>query len=819
MADILNQNTNDIDIEMDSLKDVDVSQYGINVSEEDAPGDDDGYMSMSGSNVPEEEIPVEDVPPGPGTGEVQAGTVPKFRGTESQIYRMTTDTYLDGFTMDTPIDPEEIAADILGLLARGIKTENSARSNDMKIKVPIGLPPETVAHVLLRLYPIVKLSLTPPGEKDKRETMPLAMYMEDGPDAGLYVTDEDEIGKLARKYNYRFHSKEIKDVLYQLSLEAPTMYLTDDRDLIAVNNGIFDYRTKTLMPFSPEYAFIAKSRVDYNPSAKNPVIRNDDGTFWDVESWVDSLTDDPELRQLLWQIIGAVIRPNVNWDKAPIFYAKKGNNGKGTLCVLLRNLCGPGTYTSIPLSNMGKEFMLESLTHAKAVITDENDVNTFLDKCANFKAIVTQDPIQINRKNRPAITVKFRGLVVECLNDMPKVKDKTGSFARRLLIIPFEKRFEGRENKAIKHDYLNRREVLEYVLSKVLNTNYYKFSEPRACLDMLGEFKVTNDPVRQFLEEVLARAQWDVLPYDFLFALYDKWFKINIPAGTAIGKNKFIDTVAEEVESTPEWGWTAPDRANPFRVRRGRMDCYEPMLEEYGLMNDWGAKTSEMGPGAIRSASIKDLATPGSRFLQKQVRGLVRMSDEQFDDVMKVQAEQVLEEFAAWFWDDPAGGLAWYVAEQFGDVDEEKAARVLMLSEDNMRRVMTVRRDFPNHRVLDMRYKPDELMAAVRDYWCRTHGNVSIDAMREKAREALDRYAEWFWNNGVVEYCANEPITGVIAPKDARKYAENADELMHMMGQASGRYKDEDWDIMCRLYTTQELAGHLRDYWFAHYGT
>lgn len=818
MSDIMNQNTNDSGIETSGLKDVDLSLYGIS-TEKDAPGDDDGYTSMSGSDVPEEKMPVEDVPPGPGTGQGQAGAVPKFLGTESQLYRMTTDTYLDGFTIDTPIDPEQITADILGLLTRGIKAENSARTNDMKIKIPIGLPPETVAHVLLRLYPIVKLSLTPRGEKDDREKMPLAMYMECGPDAGLYITDEDEIGKLARKYNYRFRSKEIKDVLYQLSLEAPTRYLTYDRDLIAVNNGIFDYRTKTLLPFSPERVFISKSRVDYNPFARNPVIQNDDGTDWDVESWIASLTDDPAVRELLWRIIGAVIRPHVSWNKAPIFYATGGNNGKGTFCVLLRNLCGPGTHTSIPLANMGKDFMLESLVHATAIICDENDVNTFLDKCANFKALVTQDPVQINRKNRPAITVKFRGLVVECMNDMPKVKDKTDSFVRRLLIIPFENRFEGHENKAIKDDYLHRREVLEYVLHKVLNMNYYEFSEPSACLDMLGEFKVVNDPIRQFLEEVLSRARWDVLPYKFLWALYDKWFKTNNPSGTGVGRNKFIDSVAEAVESTPGWGWTVPDRKNPFWVRRGQMECYEPMLEEYGLMDKWGADKNSMGPGGMLSASTKDLATPGRRFTQTQVRGLVRMSDEQFDNAMKVQAEQVLEEFAAWFWNDPAGGLAWYVAGQFGDVDEEKVARVLVLSEDKLSSVMPVRRDFQKNRILDMRYNADELAAAVRDYWCRTHGNVSLDAMREKVRETLDRFAEWFWNNGIVDYRVNEPIARVIAPKDARTYAENTNELMHMLGQASGRYEDEDWDIMDMLYTINDLTGYLRDYWFAHYGT
>lgn len=729
----------------------------------------------------------------------------------SQIYRETTDRYLDGINQASgPIDPERIMEDILGVLVRDIREENLGRAKDEKIKIPLDLPPEVVAHVLLRLHPIVKLSLTPRGEEDDRAKMPLAMYMEDGPDEGLYVVDDDAIGALARRYNFRLLSKEIKDVLYQLSLEASVRYLTDDRDLIAVNNGIFDYKSKTLLPFGPDRVFISKSQVDYNPSARNPVITNPDGTPWDVDSWMDSLTDDPALRHLLWQIVGAVIRPNVSWDKALILYATKGNNGKGTLCVLLRNLCGPGTYTSIPLTNMGKDFMLESLVHARAIITDENRVGGFLDDCANFKSLVTGDPVQINRKNKSAITVKFRGLVVECMNDMPKVKDKSDSFGRRLLIVPFEKRFEGCENKAIKHDYLNRRDVLEYVLHKVLNTDYYEFDEPRACQEMLGEFKVDNDPVRQFLEEILPKARWDALPYDFLWDLYTRWFRRDTPTGTMIGRNSFIDRVAETVETTPEWGWTAPDRKNPFRVRRGWMECYEPMLEKYGLTEKWGADLNGRAVPNPHMVSVGYTATPGNRFLQKLVRGLVRMSDEQVDAAMDVQAEQVLADFAAWFWDDPAGGLAWYVAGL--GLDAAGAARMLATSKEDMCRAMDVRRDFPRHRVLDRRYKVSELAAAAQDYWLGTHG-TDPTAMRGRAQETLDAFADWFWHNGVVEYYVNGTV--ILAPEDARSYTEDMAVLVMALDAAIARYQDKD--TVRTLCTTDELLAHLKAYWYAHY--
>ena len=121
-------------------------------------------------------------------------------------------------------------------------------------------------------------------------------------------------------------------MMYIMREEAPRVKRCSERNLIAVNNGIFDFDTKTLMPFTPDKVFTSKSRVDYNPNAKNVVIHNDeDGTDWDVESWMNTLSDDKGVVTIPWQILGAIIRPNVSWNKACFMYSESGNNGKGTL--------------------------------------------------------------------------------------------------------------------------------------------------------------------------------------------------------------------------------------------------------------------------------------------------------------------------------------------------------------------------------------------------------------------------------------------------------------------------------------------------------
>lgn len=246
-------------------------------------------------------------------------------------------------------------------------------------------------------------------------------------------------------------------------------------------------------------------------------------------------------------------------------YSEKGNNGKGTLCVLMRQLVGEERYASIPLKYFGKDFMLEPLIRATSVIVDENDVGTYIDKAANLKAVITGDTIQVNRKFKQPISFKFKEFMVQCLNEMPRVKDKSDSFYRRQLFIPFTKCFTGAERKYIKDDYLKRKEVVEYVMYKVLNINYYEFDVPEACKNALEEYKEFNDPVRQFMSEIMPELQWDLVPFTFLYDLYKEWYKKYVGKQEVKSLQVFIKDVLNLLKDYP--AWDCPDSKKAVRPK------------------------------------------------------------------------------------------------------------------------------------------------------------------------------------------------------------------------------------------------------------
>lgn len=529
--------------------------------------------------------------------------------TSNEVLETVTDSYLKAMPMLCTMTPKEIEKDLVNMCRDQCALDNNARPKGDKLTPPSKLVPMQIAKIMLKLHHIVRVR--PAGSCSDPDYDLLAIYCDKGADEGIYVTDDTEFARMISGYNYSITTKEIDEVMACLKRYAPRRERCMDRDLIAVNNGIFNYETKTLEPFSPDRIFMVKSRVDYNPNAVNVVLHNDgDGTDWDVESWMEELFDDHEVAELMWEILGAILRPYVRWNKSAWFYSNKGNNGKGTLCELMRALCGEGSYASIPLSDFGKDFALEPLVRAMAIIVDENDVGSFVDKAANLKAIITNDVVSINRKFKTPISYQFYGFMVQCLNEFPRFRDRSESFYRRQLFVPFDKCFTGKERRYIKSDYLHRPEVLEYVMYRVLSMNYYTLSEPESCRQALEDYKDFNDPVRQFLDEMLPQLRWDMAPFGFLYDLYKAWFRKSNPNGSAMGKTAFITDVLNLL--TPDCGWYC--RGRDVDIRPGKlMDGPEPLIMEYAL-EDWKSKT-------YIGSDINRISTPT---LKTNYKGLLR---------------------------------------------------------------------------------------------------------------------------------------------------------------------------------------------------
>lgn len=518
-------------------------------------------------------------------------------GTNVHLKTMPVEPWLEAFieSLDPP-NPltydyvTKVGRDALTAKMMDIEMFNMDRAPNLRKRMVDRLELEDIAAIMLKVFTIRNIQLS----KQVNEGM-LGVYVESTDDQiwqdasaltdpiGTYTTKITYIYYLATLVSLKVRDRDMNNLNSMLSAYAQTVTPTTDKHLFPVNNGIYNQKTKTLLDFSPKFVYLTKIRSNYNEQAKNVIIDNPDGTTWDVESWIDDLSVEPDVATLLWQVIAASIQPNRGMNKSIWFYSETGNNGKGTLGQLIKNLLSEGNYSSLSVADFKHEFLKQDLIGVAANISDENDVDGFIDSVKDYKASVTGDDVIVNRKHKDPIKLQFRGLNIQMMNGLPKTKDKSGSFYRRLILVPFIKSFTNNGEKGyIKTDYINRQEVLEYVLLKALQLEFDEFIVPQASSQLMGEYMSTNNPVLDFWEEMSEQFVWDLVPTTFLYDLYQKWFELNSPSGKPIGSRSFNALMSTVVDADPAWENHISRNATPVRAA-GRMDDDEPLISEYGL--------------------------------------------------------------------------------------------------------------------------------------------------------------------------------------------------------------------------------------------
>ena len=118
--------------------------------------------------------------------------------------------------------------------------------------------------------------------------------------------------------------------------------------------------------------------------------------------------------------------------------------------------------------------------------------------------------------------------------------------------------------------------------------NYYELSVPEACKDALQEYKEFNDPVRQFMADIMPELQWDFVPFTFLRDLYTAWYKKNVGDKDC---SKSMKTLVKDILNIlPEYpDWKCDDKDKSIRPGN-KMDKPEWMIDEYKL-EDWYSQT------------------------------------------------------------------------------------------------------------------------------------------------------------------------------------------------------------------------------------
>ena len=313
---------------------------------------------------------------------------------------------------------------------------------------------------------------------------------------GVYVCDYKKIESEMIKLIPTLSKSKRKEVLDYLEILIQDNTKRSDARYIAFQNGVYDVTTFEFLPFDPSY--VITNRIDhrYNEEAYSEI----------ADTVLDRLTcNDKQLRMILEEVIGYTFYRRNELRKAFVLLGDKAN-GKSTYLDMIKNLLGDNNTSALDLNELGDRFKTAELHNKLANIGDDIG-DMFIANPAVFKKLVSGDRINAERKGQDPFDFNNYSKFLFSANDMPRIKDKTGAVINRLIMIPFNARFDkdsANYDPFIKYK-LQTEECMEYLiqigldgLQRVLENQQFTMCDK--IQKEIDDYNKTNNPILLFLD-------------------------------------------------------------------------------------------------------------------------------------------------------------------------------------------------------------------------------------------------------------------------------------------------------------------------------
>ena len=329
---------------------------------------------------------------------------------------------------------------------------------------------------------------------------------------GVYVSIKDNIiKKLARDvvneispttWNRRYEA----DYMAALDHEIPFVDSFDSNpDIVNFRNGLLNIKTRAFEEHTSDYYSTNQLAYDYDSNAKCPSFE---------EFLHDVFEGDEERVRLMQQILGYIWLKEVKVQKGFIFLGN-GANGKSVLASVMQHLYGKNNISSTPLSIFEKRFGLQEMPGKLLNVSSENEFEKEF-TTENFKKLTSGDLMSVEAKYQDSYTTTLYAKLVILLNRLMDSDDTSDGYFRRLVIMPFNKRFyelkqgeQPQEGVSYMDVHLVDKLIAElpgifnFSLNGLHDLMYhdYQFVRSSACDAVLEEYKKRQNPVITFIED------------------------------------------------------------------------------------------------------------------------------------------------------------------------------------------------------------------------------------------------------------------------------------------------------------------------------
>lgn len=232
-----------------------------------------------------------------------------------------------------------------------------------------------------------------------------------------------------------------------------------------------------------------------------------------LAGYLDTFMPDLEVRGLLQEAIASTILP-ITLELAFVLYGD-GANGKSTLLHLLSAIHPGNRCVAMSLPSLAGEFGLQDFQTATVAIASEAPKYWSSELTDRLKAIISRDPMPLDRKFKDRITFIPRATLFLVINTLVSTTDHSYGWERKTKTIPFNVRMAADDPRRVADYHLRITEnpaemsqLLDWLLEgavRIIKNGYRLSPDPQAVKDLAKQASVQSNSALAYIEEAGAR--------------------------------------------------------------------------------------------------------------------------------------------------------------------------------------------------------------------------------------------------------------------------------------------------------------------------
>lgn len=298
--------------------------------------------------------------------------------------------------------------------------------------------------------------------------------------------------------------------------------------ILNLRNGLYNVLDGSFREHTPGYYSTIQLACSYNPDAVCPRF----------EKYLSDvlLTEDIPLVQ---EILGYFLVPVTKAQKSFVIVGAAGSGKTQLLNTINTILLGKENVSNVEWQQLNDRFKTAELYGKLAnIFADLPSKN--LDDNGIFKALVGEDHLTVERKNKDPFSFQPSARLLFSCNNMPRnYGDKSEGFYRRLIIIRYPNSVPDAKKDADLFSVFQSEAdgILNFALAglKRLMANKYKFSETENTKRELANYRMENNSVLSFIHECCTLEPGAAIEKTELYNRYKEYCK-------AAGFNPFSTT-------------------------------------------------------------------------------------------------------------------------------------------------------------------------------------------------------------------------------------------------------------------------------------